>query len=566
MSSMLTVAEIIAQLTKPNQTYNDNSKTWKYLLESYLGGDDYRQAGHLTRYQLETDAEYAARLRSTPLENHCKSVISVYNSFLFRQAPDREFGSIEDLSELESYLADADLDGRSLDAFMKDVATWASVFGHAWIIMTKPDIGALTRADEVAAGVRPYVNILTPLVVIDWSWTRSPSGRYELTYFKYLEDVNGDIQTIKEWTPDTITTSTIDMNKKLLQDQVIEPNGLGQIPAVIAYNSRSIVRGLGVSDIADIADAQRFIYNSTSEVEQSIRLDSHPSLVKTPETQAGIGAGSLIHMPENMDPGLKPYLLEYSGAEVNAIYASIKHTIEAIDKMANTGSVRMTESRTMSGVAMQTEFQLLNARLSEKADNLELCEEQMWRLWCEYMGYTWDGSVEYPGSFNLRDTETEIQQLQIARNTATDPVVLRRIDAHILEWMGEEAEYLPFQDPNPQPGRTYPDGEEINANLPAAYQPASTADVPDGQNCGNCEYYKPGEMYCVKFDAPVRAVYWCAKWEPADEEMEMISAATVAQIQELLMSGVTNAEIIQQLGVSVDQIAEAAAQAARNNN
>jgi hypothetical protein len=38
------------------------------------------------------------------------------------------------------------------------------------------------------------------------------------------------------------------------------------------------------------------LYNINSEIEQSIRIDSHPSLVKTPETQAGIGAGSLGYM------------------------------------------------------------------------------------------------------------------------------------------------------------------------------------------------------------------------------------------------------------------------------
>ena len=443
MSTMLTVEQELAEIMSSNAIYQDNYAQWKYLLESYLGGEDYRRAGHLTRYQLETDGEYSARLRATPLENHCKSVISVYNSFLFREEPEREYGNIANLPELDAYLKDADLDGRSLDNFMKDVSTWASVFGHAWIIMTKPDVGAVTRADEVALGVRPYVSLLTPMTMLDWSWSRSANGAYTLDYIKYIEDTNGSIQTIKEWTLTDIKTNIVDVDNNTIQEQIIETNGLGKIPAILAYNSRSTVRGLGISDIADISDAQRFIYNNTSEVEQSVRLDSHPSLVKTPETQAGIGAGSLIHMPDNLDPGLKPYILEFSGASVDSIYASIRHTIDSIDKMANTGSVRMTESKTMSGVAMQTEFQLLNARLSEKADNLELAEEQMWRLWCEYMGQVWDGSVEYPGSFNLRDTETEIQQLQIAANTnPVDPRVKGAIDMKVLDWLDLDADEL----------------------------------------------------------------------------------------------------------------------------
>jgi hypothetical protein len=570
MSTMQTVDQLIAEIMSTNQMYLDNRNQWKYLLESYLGGADYRQGQHLTRYQLETANEYLARLQSTPLENHCKSVVSVYNSFLFREDPDRDFGSISNAVELDSFLKDADLDGRSLNSFMKDVATWSSVFGHCWIIMAKPSVGAVTRADELAAGVRPYVSLVTPLTVMDWSWHRQPNGYYALDYLKYVEEITGDVQVIKEWTPETITTWEVDINKRLINMEVVEDNELGRIPAVIAYGNRSMVRGLGISDISDIADAQRFIYNNTSEVEQSIRLDSHPSLVKTPETIAGSGAGSMIHMPENLDSGLRPYLLEYSGASVASIYQAIKHTIDSIDKMANTGAVRATESRDMSGVAIETEFQLLNAKLSEKADNLELAEEQMWKLWAEYMGYEWDGEIDYPGSFNIRDTETEIRQLQMAKSTATDPVVLRKIDEHILEWMDEEKEVLPYIDLVPIPGRTYPDGAAVPESLPPAYQDSTNPEVPVGQNCANCEYYKSSEQYCMKFDAAVRPLYWCAKWEGDEESMsessEMLTPELMARIQELLMSGMSNADIMAELpGITVEDIVAAAAEAARRN-
>jgi hypothetical protein len=257
------------------------------------------------------------------------------------------------------------------------------------------------------------------------------------------DSVNGDVRTVKEWTKETVRTVTVNVKDNIVNEDIVEVNGLGKIPAVCAYNGRSTVRGIGVSDIADIADAQKFIYNATSEVEQSIRLDSHPSLVKTPETNAGIGAGSLIHMPENLDPGLKPYLLEFSGASVDSIYMAIRNTIESIDKMANTGAVRSTESRSLSGVAMETEFQLLNARLSEKADNLELAEEQMWQFWFAYQGQQWMGSVDYPGSFNIRDTSKEIEQLQIAANTnPADPRVKAAIDMKILDWLDLDEDEL----------------------------------------------------------------------------------------------------------------------------
>lgn len=409
MDAIRTIVNDASAYLAGNSIYTSYKQQWQYLLESYVGGDEYREAGHLIKYQLESDEEYRNRLATTPLQNHCGSVISVYNSFLFKSKPKRVFGSIETSPKLNNFLYDADLDGRSFDAFMKDVATWASVFGSCWVIVSKPATGAASLAEEIAQDVRPYLSILTPLAVLDWSWTRLPNGRYELDYLKYVEETTGDLVTIKEWTPEAIKTTVVDSKENVINDQTVEINGLGKIPAVIAYNKRALVRGIGISDIADIADAQKFIYNCYSEIEQSIRLDSHPSLVTTPDTNVGTGAGSLIHVAEGTDPGLKPYLLEFSGASVDKILATIEKTVESIDKMANTGAIRATESRTVSGVALETEFSLLNARLAEKATAMELVEEQIWRLYAEYENLTWDGIIEYPSHFNVRDAKNDLE-------------------------------------------------------------------------------------------------------------------------------------------------------------
>ena len=556
-------------LSSTHSLYTRNRDRWEYLMASYTGGEEYRDGAYLTRYTLETPNEYAARLANTPLDNHCQSVIQTYVSFLFREEPQREFSDWDGQPDVESFLEDANLEGMSLDAFMKQVSIWSSVFGMTWVIMTKPNVGATSLGQEMDLGVRPYVNLVTPLVVSDWRWERTPSGRYELAYFKYVEEVVDKVTVIKEWTRESIKTWKMDdVYREAIMTQE-EPNMLGMIPAILVYNQRGITKDIGISDIDDVADLQRMIYNLTSEEECSIRLDGHPSLVVPPTAQLGSGAGALIVLQEGSDPGLNPYYLEHGSAGVNNIHSSMEKLIEAIDRISFTGGVRATASRTMSGIAMETEFQLLNAKLSEKASNLELAEEQIWRLFGLYQNREWTGEVEYPSSFSIRDDQREFQQLASAKSAATDPVVFRVIDEKILELLGEEDERLPFIDPNPQTGRLYPDGEEINSNLPAAYQPAGNPAVPEGQNCGNCEYYKPGELYCTKFDAPVRAVYWCAKWEPYEQEesAQVLDAEVMKQIQAMIMTGMTNAEIISALpGITVEDIVYAASEAARNNN
>ena len=418
-----------ADIMSANALHTRNRNRWSFLLDSYVGGDEYRRGQYLTKYVLESPSEYSQRLDTTPLENHCKSIVATYISFLFREEPDRDMGSLSTELALEDFMEDCDWEGRDLDSFMKQAAIWANVFGHSWILMSKPDIGAVTRADELAEGVRPYLNLLTPLSVTDWRWTRRLNGSYELSYLKYVEDANDSQTTIKEWFLDRVTTTVVDHKNQTVLQRQEEANGLGKIPAVIVYAQASPVRGIGLSTISDLADVQRFIYNMTSEAEQAVRLGLHPSLVKTESTQAGSGAGSIIHMPEHLDPNLKPYVLEFTGSDISNIYTAINHAADAIDKMANTGSIRATEAREMSGVSREVEFQLLNARLSEMADNIELAEEQLWQFYALYQGYTWDGEIEYPDSFSVRDTGNDIKQYIDSLAAVQDPA-----KKQTLEW------------------------------------------------------------------------------------------------------------------------------------
>lgn len=439
MAELTTFQNAYLQATAGNETYSRNQQRWAFLLASFTGGQAYREGAYLQRYALETDSQYAARLNNTPLDNQCRSLVSLYTSFLFRQCPERDFGILEENPQINEILEDADLDGRSMDAFMKDVAQWASVFGHMWICVAKPNVGAITLADEQALGARPYLSLYNPLAVTDWRWTRQPNGSYQLDYIKYVEEVNGTETVIKEWTTTSITTYRVDTQKETVLDLQVDINGLGYLPFVCAYAERSPVRGLGNSLIDDIADQQRMIYNELAEVYDSIRLDTHPSLVATAGTNAqGASAGQVITMEENLDPNLKPYVLQFEGGQIDKIYNSINNRKKMIDSMGNVGSVRATETTKMSGIAIETEFQLLNARLSSIADNLELAEEQVWSIIYTYMGYTWDGEIDYPGNFALHNVDNELDQMLKIKQLSPRPEVQLEIDNRIAELLDIE--------------------------------------------------------------------------------------------------------------------------------
>lgn len=460
-----------------HEQYQNLNGRWRFLLNSYLGGEIYRQGQYLTRYANESEQDYITRMWTTPLDNHVRGVLQVYNAFLFREQPMRDFASLEGDVDLTAFLEDSTLEGQSFNSFMKDVSSYSGVFGHVWCMVAKPKTGAVTRADELQVGARPYVSMITPLSVLDWEWEKRPNGTYALKYFKYMEDSDRmHIFTVKEWHLDKIVTSEVDVKNEEIRNSTVESNELGFIPAVICYSQRSTRRGIGVSEVDDIADLQRAIYNELSEVEQTIRINGHPSLVKTPDTEATAGAGSIVQMPDTLDPGLKPYLLQPAGTTVDSIYKSIENRVNSIDRMANLGSARAMKTSTMSGVAMETEFQMLNARLADKADNLELAENNIWRIWSIYQGRQWDGSVNYPDTFHIQDKVRETETLIAAKAAVTNPEYQKMLEWELMETvLGEEDLNTYLEDP-----MQYQEPAPVAANTPNEVQQAAAGQSQEG--------------------------------------------------------------------------------------
>jgi hypothetical protein len=407
-------------LTSRHKHYQEKFKDWHFHLMSYLGGQDYQEGYQLNRYILETDEEYLKRAENTPIDNHCKNVVQIYTSFLFRVPPTRDYGSLQGDPQLESFINDADLDGRSFNNVIREMQVNASIYGTCWAILDKPAVQTQTRAEELQLDIRPYISLYTPENVLNWDFERSINGKYVLTRLVLLEDLFDDVATIRVWTNEDITTYRLkdytkgySTSKPMLIDEM--PNMLGKVPAVILYNQKSQRRGIGISDLNDVAELQKAIYNDYSEIEQLIRLSNHPSLVKTPNVEASAGAGSIIEMPEDLDSNLKPYLIQPSSQSLDGIMNNINMKVEAINRITHMGAVRATQDRVQSGIALQTEFQLLNARLSEKADYLQNAEEQIWKLFAEWQNQTFDGEIIYPDSFNLRDYASDLQFLQAAK-------------------------------------------------------------------------------------------------------------------------------------------------------
>jgi len=408
--------KMIDQLKQVHPHYEQIAETSDYMRRSFQGGEAYRSGEYLTRYLGESSGpgdQYQKRLDSTPLHNHVKTTVDIYRSFLFRELPTREQGSLLDNPLFQDWIKDTDNDGQGINSFMKTINDMALVQSGVWILVDKPAYKVETVAQEQALSIRAYTCVYNVASVLDWVYERNIAGKQELVYIKVKEADTKQYTKFSVWTKDQITKYTVAKTAEGQYDQITHSeeysNPLGVIPFVFYAPGMQNAPGVGVSMVEGVADIQRAIYDLTSQLYDTITISSHPTLVKPVSVDASAGAGNIINLNNDQDPGLNPYLLQPTGATVDGILSAIEKHVENIKTMTHTTAVSATKTSSMSGIAMQTERQLLNSVLSDMSDNLQECELKLHKLWAMWHNIELpsDFEVFYAKTFDMRDNLQE---------------------------------------------------------------------------------------------------------------------------------------------------------------
>ena len=416
-------------ILKKHPQYDAVKKQTDYLFRSYVGGEQYKTGEFLTKYINESEIPdaYAKRLMATPLDNHVATTIDIYRSFIFKTPAHRELGAIENNPLVKDWMKDTDQEGQNMTSFIKTMNDYAMVLGNTWILVDRPSYKVNTQAEEEALGIRGYSCIYTPQNVLDWSYKRSINGKMQLNHIAVVEDESRHSITVTHWSPETVQKFNVSKDDQGSPDSIISSqeysNPLGYIPMINHMPLKSLIRGIGHSIVSDVADSQKYIYNLLSELEQTIRISSHPTLVKTKTTTANAGAGSIIDMDDDADPGLNPFLLQPTSAGISGILDTIENTVSAIQRMSHTSAVAATKTTSASGVSLQVERELLFAKLSDIADTVEETETKMWKIWADWQGITLPESfeIDYDKSYDMRDIATDLEQYKLALELNDDP-------------------------------------------------------------------------------------------------------------------------------------------------
>ena len=416
------------ELERTHPHYDSMVEEWQFYIRSYFGGRMYRDGNYLIQHPFESSTNYRRRRETSYYYNYCGPIVDIFTSHLFRHRAKRDYGSLTGNPLFDAFLRDSDLEGTPFTNFMRDAHRFASIYGRVSIVVDRPPLRADTVAQAQRGDIRPYLSLITPENLTDWSFVRLPSGRVVLDMVKIREDE----RTYRIWRRDGWEVWRIEDGggECVLVDS--GEHSMGMVPVVNLYNKRSGIRMLGISDIQDIADINRNIYYLCSDAREIIENTAFPMLA-LPYTR-GVGEDEREIGPRNIiqfdpgEPNSKPYWLEAPHSSLSEIREWVKQDIAEIHRIAKMGGVKATEdlSQPRSGIAIELEYQQLHATLSEKADNLEQAETEILRLWAGWEGREFDGRIDYPDDFSVRDLDRDLERALRVQDVKIQSPTFRR--------------------------------------------------------------------------------------------------------------------------------------------
>jgi len=414
--------------------YEEEREQVLFYRRSYEGGEAYREGGYLVRRELESEEHYERRCEHATYANYCAPVIDTYTDYLMGGNIHRDWGSLAGMPALESWLEDADGDGRSYHEVMTQVARTMMIEGWCAVVVDRPAMQARTRAEELALGIRPYLVVYSSLDVVDIRYVREGWQRVldSVTLLEAPpEDAPPGSEAYRIWYRDRweLWLQRPGAEEAELLDEGTHP--LGVVPVVIARNRDDIGR-TGRSDLKDIAELNRRIYQIDADIDEVRAMTAFPFLAVPERTDDEgniivIGAGNALpYDPET--PQAKPEYIEPAHTSISVMLQERQQVVEDIQRLSRlggdiVGSYRQAES----GYALELRFQSLNALLRPKGRVMERVENRVMDLFARWEGREWDGEIKYPDHYGIRDVTSYLDNAARALAIAPSQTLRREL-------------------------------------------------------------------------------------------------------------------------------------------
>lgn len=380
---------------------------------------------YLPKFMAESQANYQNRVNRSVLFNALKSTVAQMTGKIFSKPT--VLGS-DVPAALSDYAENIDLTGRNLNVFARDVFYDAMQTGVGYILadmplaVQRPDGLPATRADELRAGIRPYLVYIPVENIIGWK-SQQIDGVETLTQVRIKECVavqDGDfaekeieqIRVLRPGSWEIWRKSELKLNEWALFDEGV--TSLDKIPLAPVYLNRTSFM-CGAPPLEELADLNCAHWQSSSDQRNILTVARVPILFGTgfgDDAVLEIGASSLIR---NSNPSAKLQYIEHSG---HAIGAGDKDLQNLESQMQACGFQLLVEKpggKTATGEIRDSARE--NSQLASMAASLQDALEHAFGFMAQYMGLGDDagGSLVVNQEFGVPSGWGDIAQLLGAR-------------------------------------------------------------------------------------------------------------------------------------------------------
>jgi len=401
--------------------YEQYIDDWAFYMESYKGGQEYVHK-YLSSHRLESREDYARRLERAYYLNYCAPIASIPSDFIFKKEATRPADSY-----LSYFRMNTNRRGLSIHEFMRKVCTLSAIYGQVHVLIDRPrpskedeikiNTGKLTKK-EVTNNYQPYATIVHPYNLLDWSvnpvtralnWILVREIRLDDLDFTEAREVTElyRIWTQDEWFLYDSENKEIDTGK----------HNLGVVPLVTCYHKDVDEDLIGESMLKDVAEANRTIFNWTSNIDEMVARQTFSQLTCPDDgtlfeeeiDEAGqstalrkVGSSTIFTFPA--DARHPPKFISPDTEQVSSIWTMIENHVREMFRMAGLISAKssLIQLQQRTGKAQEFEFLDMAVFLSAKANVLEDVENKM-----NVLCYQWlqtDGQpakVHYPEKFDI---------------------------------------------------------------------------------------------------------------------------------------------------------------------
>ncbi len=192
------------------------------------------------------------------------------------------------------------------------------------------------------------------------------------------------------------TTADMKSGSEMVEATDEGSNLLGEVPFVWLYNEHTDEHAIGESDLSEIARMDISIIMNASQIEEVVNYAAFPMMLK-PKRDASptvsgsqqedeVGVTAIIEFDPEYPDALPRWLTPEVRDAIQSILNNMSHKVSEIYRAANIGGLASTEVSTQakSGVALKTEFQMLNSKLVKKSINLEKAENNILGFWLKW--------------------------------------------------------------------------------------------------------------------------------------------------------------------------------------